>query len=77
VDKIPVGRVVDYVVKTPFGNYCLPAQIFAQTHDDFYIMRVFSDDTIGSEWIVSAHYSERHESGTFHFRSEEQEEQDE
>ena len=67
MDVIAIGRIVDYVVETQYGNYCLPAQIFGQSHPEFYHLRVFTDSD-GSEWIVSASYSEDSRPGTFHFR---------
>lgn len=68
MESIPVGRIVDYVVETRYGNYCLPAQIFNCLHEEqHYHLRVFTDSD-GSEWIVSSFFSEEHLPGSFHFR---------
>lgn len=68
---IPVGKIVHYVVKTQYGNYNLPAQIYGQMQPDVYHLRVFTDAT-GSEWLVTGRYSEGKEYGTFHFCEKEE-----
>ena len=67
MENICLGKIVHYVIETDYGNYFLPACVYAQHNSKEYGLRVFTD-TGDSEWLASGYYSDRKEPGSFHFR---------
>lgn len=72
VHPIPLGRIVHYVISTRYGNYILPAQIYAQHGPNVYGLRIFTGPATASEWLETASYSERNEPGTFNIKEEDE-----
>ncbi len=67
MEQPTLGTVVHYVTATPQGNYPLPARIFAFNGTEAQ-MRVYTDQSGSSEWVVSAEYDEAKSAGTWHYR---------
>jgi hypothetical protein len=62
-----IGTKLMYVSDTPLGPALLPAEVCGFEDEDKVRIRVYTDNSGGSEWVTHAKFDPKKSGGTWHY----------